>query len=270
VRAETSLNDFVLGARSLFDSEFSKPPFPYSAKTRPKAPPIGNPRRVGTAFDYAMRLCLAKLNHIPVDEIRLLAEKAATTRRRREFVRDFRVKLQCFLEGKSEINDLLADCIVLAKLEPLARGAPEYMYWSPDIFSVEDSDVEDVQNLVGLIDNERFVATSRCVLNPSFGERGSVVGDADFILDDAIVDIKTYKCLELKRQDFRQLLGYFTLNLRQDNVYGEVYKLGIYYSRFGILFTSLVQAPKNGWKTFRREFEAAIALWKEYSRDAEE
>jgi len=267
---DISLDRFVLATRSLFDYEFNKPPFPYPAKTQPKAPPIGNARRVGTAFDYAMRLCLAKLNHIPVNEIRLVAEKAATRRKNREFVRDFREKLQCFLEGKLEISDLLADCIVLAKLEPLARGAPEYLYWSPDIFRVEDSDVEDLQNLVGLIDNELFVATSRCILNPSFGRSGPPVGDADFILDDAIIDIKTYKCLEFKRQDFRQLLGYFVLNLREGNVYGELKRLGIYYPRFGIPFTFLVPAPKNGWEVFRNEFEDAIVLLKECLKGIEE
>jgi len=267
-----SLSDFVLGARSLFDYEFSKPPFLYSAKTRPEAPPIGNPRRIGTAFDYAMRLCLAKSNSISVNEIRLVAEKATIRRRSKEFVKDFKEKLQHFLEGKLEIEDLLSDCIVLAKLEPLARGANEYIYWSADIFSVEECDIEDLQNLVGLIDNKLFVATSRCVLNPSFGESSLIVGggDADFILDDAIIDIKTTKRLKLERQDFRQLLGYFMLNLREGNAYGEVSKLGIYYSRFGILFTFVVPAPKNGWEVFRKEFEGAIELWKECLKDAEE
>jgi hypothetical protein len=266
-----SLKQFVLDTRFLWDREFSKPPFPYSAKTEPKAAPIGNPRRVGTAFDYAMRLCLAKLNHIPVDEIRLVAEKAATRRKSREFVRDFREKLQCFLEGKLEIDDLLAGCVVLANLEPLGRGAPEYMYWSSDLFRVEDSDVEDLQNLVGLIDNKLLVATSRCELNPGFGESGQMVGgsDADFILDDALIDIKTYKCLELERQDFRQLMGYFMLNLREGNVYGELNKLGIYYSRFGILHTFPVPAPKNGWEIFRNEFETAIVLYEEWLKDTE-
>jgi len=267
-----SLSDFVLGARSLFDYEFSKPPFPYSAKTKPKALPIGNPRRIGTAFDYAMRLCLAKLNSIPVKEIRLVTEKATTRRKSKEFVRDFKEKLEHFLEGKLEIEDLLSDCIVLAKLEPLARGANEYMYWSPDIFRVEEGDVEDLKNLVGLIDNKLFVATSQCVLNPSFGESSLIVGggDADFILDDAIIDIKTTKSLQLKRQDFRQLLGYFMLNLREGNSYGEVSKLGIYYSRFCILFTFVVPAPKNGWEVFRNEFDGAIELWEEYLKDTEE
>lgn len=266
-----SLNEFALATRSLWDLEFNKPTFPYSANTKPKAPPIGNSRRVGTAFDYAMRLCLARLNHIPLGEIRLVAEKAATRRKSREFVRNFKEKLQYFLEGKVEIDNLLADCIVLAKLEPMARGAAEYMYWSPDLFQVEDSDVKDLQNLVGLINNRLFVAASCCVLNPGFGESGRMVGggDADFVLDDAIIDIKTYKRLELERQDFRQLLAYFMLNLREGNVYGELNKLGIYYSRFGILFTSAVPTPKSGWEVFRNEFETAIVLCDEWLKGTE-
>ena len=267
-----SLSDFVQGARSLFDDEFSKPLFPYSAKTEPKAPPIGNPRRVGTAFDYAMRLCLAKLNHIPANAFPLVAEKAATRRKAREFMRDFKEKLQYFLEGSSDINDLLADCIVLAKLEPLARGASENMDWSPDLFRIENNDSEDLQNLISLIDNKLFVANRQCVLNPIFGESSLIVGgaDADFILDDAIIDIKTTKYLKLERQAFRQLLGYFMLNQREGNMHGEINKLGIYYSRFGILFTFLVPIPINGWEIFRNKFETAIELWIDFLKETGE
>jgi len=264
-----SLSDFVLCVRSLFDGEFSKPPFPYSAKTKPKVPSIGNPRRIGTAFDYAMRLCLAKLNRIPVNEIPLVAEKATTRRKGKEFVRDFKDKLQHFLEGKLEINDLLSDCIVLANLEPLARGASEYMYWSPDLFRIEDSDIEDLRNLVALVDSKLFIAKRQCVLNPIFGKSSLIVGgaDADFIFDDTIIDIKTTKYLKFERQSFRQLLGYFMLNLREDNMYGKINKLGIYYSRFGVLFTFLIQTPNSGWETFRNKFEKAIELWREFLKD---
>ena len=51
-------------------------------------------------------------------------------------------------------------------------------------------------------------------------------------------------------------------------MYGEINKLGIYYSRFGTLFTFPLPTPKNGWEVFIDKFEAAIQWWN--SPDIEE
>lgn len=110
-----------------------------------------------------------------------------------------------------------------------------------NIGAIDAKDVEDLMNLCSLIKLEMFKAREVCLLNPTFGEASTMVGgaDADIVIDDLIIDIKTTKKLELKRDDYNQLVGYYALykiggiaGAQQNH---QIRKLAIYFSRFGYL-----------------------------------
>jgi hypothetical protein len=75
-------------------------------------------------------------------------------------------------------------------------------------------------------------------MNPTFGDSSKDIGgaDADIIIDDTIIDIKTTKYSKFEKEYFRQLIGYYLLNVRECNKYGKINNLGIYFSRYGLLF----------------------------------
>ena len=194
---------------------------------------------VGMAFDYAMRMRLVQINEMAPVELSEGGDLIATRgvkggKRRQVFIDDFWHK---WFEGYT-VTELLPDCIILANLETVFRSGIDP--GNDDIFHVDKKDVEDLQNLVNLIDGdtwrERIEESSR--LNPCFGKSSSAVGggDADVIIDGKLIDIKTVKALEARKEIIRQVFGYYLLNLREGNP-DKIHTLGIYFSRHGVLHT---------------------------------
>jgi DNA integrity scanning protein DisA with diadenylate cyclase activity len=71
--------------------------------------------------------------------------------------------------------------------------------------------------------------------------------DADLIIDDMLVDIKTTKSLELSKDYFHQLIGYLTLYylngvIERKKSLPEINKLAIYFSRFSYLYVIQVES----------------------------
>lgn len=202
-----------------------------------KAEPLTkNYSTIGTAFDYALRLCLVRLNHMSSTEFCREGEMTAEygvrkNKRRKVFVERFWDK---WLAGAT-VEDVLPDCITLAKLESVYRSGRDSS--NDDIFYVDSDDVEDLRNLVGLIDPVQWEAHRQCVLNPVFGDSSKYIGgaDADVIIDGRLVDAKATKHLKFTKEYLRQLVGYYLLNLREGDMYG-IKELGVYFARHGVLF----------------------------------
>ena len=231
-----SLTDWVKGETKLVDALFDKPAF--NIKGGLKAEPLTkNYPTVGTAFDYALRLQVASLNANLVSSFPLVAQKGVGgNRKRREFINNFEEKRKNYLSGQLAIHDLLQDCVILAKMDNVFRSGKDYP--NSDIFSVDEADIEDLQRLINLVDPNLWIASKQCFLNPDFGQSSLDLNgaDADLIIDSRLIDIKTTKYLKFKREDFRQLVGYQILNIRENDMYGSIESLGLYFSRFGILF----------------------------------
>ena len=124
-----------------------------------------------------------------------------------------------------------------------------------------------------MVNRTSFTAIRRCILNPIFEKSSPDVGgaDADFIIDGTLIEIKTTKYLEFKREYFRQLTGYHILNKREHNMYGELEKLGIYFSRFGKLFTYPIPTMHEvvvecGTREEKDAWEMIEAAIKEYNK----
>ena len=78
-------------------------------------------------------------------------------------------------------------------------------------------------------------------MNPTFGNASIMVGgaDADLVIDEMLIDIKTTKIFQMKREYYDQLIGYYTL-YRIDGINGmpganKIKRLGLYFSRHGYL-----------------------------------
>ena len=136
-------------------------------------------------------------------------------------------------------DELLESILILAQIEMMRRSGR-----SDDNLGITHSeDINDLRNLFAIVEPEKFVSQNICLLNPSFGEASKLVGgaDADLLVDETLIDIKTTKNLQLKRDDFDQLLGYVALNeisaIGSQSPKPTISKIAIYYSRYSFLHT---------------------------------
>lgn len=127
--------------------------------------------------------------------------------------------------------------------------------------SIPQQEMDDLLSLYKSIPRDLFIGDS-IFLNPDLSllnreirpaprklVGGGVKADADAIVDDLLVEIKTSKekmTPSLPLEDFCQLMGYFALtSLGRRH---EIKRLGIYYARFGYLFEFPIPRalPKKG------------------------
>ena len=241
-----------------------KPPIRFD---RIKAPPLTtNYRIVGTAFDYLLRFFLQRINttaqtsrwvaELGVDLIgtseygydldkNTLSRKTDRQRRKADkYINESRREHQVYLETCVVTNKLVVAALRLAYLDVAYRAGPDRIDWlsleSPDL-----KDVADLRALLGLVNESSFRATRTCLLNPTFGAASRLVGgaDADLLLDDCLIDIKTTKNPHLDVRDFFQLIGYYLLRgfdgihcANSKTKAREINFLAIYFSRYGYLW----------------------------------
>lgn len=260
--------------KEFLDKNFIFPKIKVQAKLL--APPLTkNYALVGTAFDYLIRFYVQRLNEntcsegkwiceisiekledmwrkgifvegiFPEDHLKFLNKALHTVQRAKELE-------QIYLKTGVFSDELIETSLLIAKLDPIVRAGPFVISSVIKSFEhIEPEDVLDLKNLVSLLKPEFFTKRKICLLNPTFGEGSALVGgaDADMIIDDTLIDIKTVKKAELKREYFRQLFGYYILSYidksnRSEDV--EINRLGIYFSRHAYLLTiSIDEILKN-------------------------
>jgi len=235
-----------------------------------QAPPLSrNYSLVGNAFDYLLRFHVKRLNPgahesewiaetvashsqyfdgnrdwiFTGGKIRLDPQGERDQRRARLVVKEARRHHAAFLRNGSGAENLLRSALLLAQLDPLLRASGINFSWR----RADLADVRDLRRLLSVVEPRHFRTKRVCVLNPRFGEASELVGgaDADLLLDGSLIEIKTTKLFEVKREWFDQLLGYYLLS-RLDGIEGvdqrhRVTRLGIYFSRHGYLWTFKVQ-----------------------------
>lgn len=207
---------------------------------------------VGTAFDYLLRFWLLKTN--PEAEVRhwvaetaveildsdLLESDVPTSFKRtaKRILMEAKQTYEEYLKTGDVTDEIIRATVHLAQLDPIYRVA----YIDPNLGVVEQPIIDELRALLSLVTPEYFHAKAYCALNPIFGEASHLVGgaDADLVIDDILIDIKTTKSGKLDKGQFHQLVGYYVLshiggiNSHRDI---EINRLGVYYSRYGELLT---------------------------------
>ncbi len=212
---------------------------------------------IGTAFDYLLRFFVQRLNLPIAKSRRWIAEVAlsdleeeaeweiaslransvrkATTAR--TLITTAKQQFSTYLDSGKLSDDLVHSALNLATLDPIARaGVGDEM-----IGVVSTEYIQDVKRLIQTVDESLFQARSLCLLNPNFNESPdfAIGADADLVLDDVVIDIKTTQPCRLNRSDLDQLIGYFLLNelvgFAGATPTPRVTKVGIYFSRHAYL-----------------------------------
>jgi hypothetical protein len=238
----SSILDSAAG-RAFFKGRVQRPTSSAPALTARFEPISDHPQRIGTAFDYALRVGLAARGWARMGET---IAQTALRRRRTE------------LEGAGALTQ--ATALVTESIQvlrglgagPLTDGAaracwdlagidPVYRRGRTEEIGVPAStdDLVELQALYDLVRWDEFQPAHELVLNPRFQEGSHLVGgaDADLYLDGCIIDIKTTARPRLDLDYIRQLLCYAALA----SVHGisgidkaPVSELGVYFSRAGV------------------------------------
>lgn len=137
-------------------------------------------------------------------------------------------------------NQLLSAVIFLAQMDPkhlFDQGYNEYK-----LGKIYQRDIKDLDTLIKLFDPKLFKADKTCVINPKFQAepRRSGGAQADLVIDDTLIDVKTTSKLQVYLPEWYQILAYFALTTCKDvdgmNLSLAIKRLGIYFARFGELF----------------------------------
>ena len=135
--------------------------------------------------------------------------------------------------GKLE-DELIESTLKLAQLDLVYRAEAIYI---DDRISKQD--VSDLRNLFGVaVRSNIFKKNQKNFLNPTFGKGSKLVvgADADLVIGDTLIDIKVTKDLNLKRDWYNQIIGYYALST-MENKPTKIKNVGIYFARHGVLHT---------------------------------
>ena len=142
-----------------------------------------------------------------------------------------------FISDGQITQKLIESTLLLAQVDLIYRP----VRISRNLGGFNKNDVKDLKSLISLVNHDTFKANKICILNPTFGKASALVGgaDADLVIDDALIDIKTTKLFQMKREYYNQLIGYYIL-YRISGIDGmptnhQIKRLGIYFSRFKYL-----------------------------------
>ena len=270
-----SLTSFLKNkdVKDAFKREFKKPRLKLQGELL--APPLTNHYGlVGTAFDYLLRFYIKRINPNAIEQhwvseaslhllemahlhdlleipevspvIQKLKEKITENptlsdpivyKKVKEIIQYSKKVRDEFIKTGKMSSDLYKAVLLLAQVDVIYRAGVV----DENLGNVDEKDIEDLKNLISVAKPEYFKAKKICILNPTFGIASQLVGgaDCDLVIDDAIIDIKTTKKLDLTRNYFDQLIGYYIL-YKIGGIDGmpsncEIKKLGIYFSRYAYL-----------------------------------
>ena len=202
---------------------------------------------VGTGFDYLLRALLER--GLPAGQVQTgalvagLAPHMSSGRRAAAAARSLELAEQvfrAFISNELPIGRQVARaCLVLAKLEAVLRSGE--LHYLDSVEEIAELDIQDLLALLDLVPLEQFNLHRRLVLNPVFKLARLVGGaDADLLLDDTLIEIKTTKIPKLTNAYLYQLVGYLLLNNLggiRDTEETPIRRLGVYFARHGLLHT---------------------------------
>ena len=148
---------------------------------------------------------------------------------------------QSYIQNGFLTDELIPAALCLAHLEGSLRSG---IFNEADLVTSDERDIADLRQLMSLVREQDFSSRKACYLNPTLGSTDS---NADLIIDDKLIDIKTTKYLVLDRRHLHQLVqcyillsveGIYVGGKRHINYFEEeceVNQICIYFSRHGYL-----------------------------------
>lgn len=235
--------------REAIESLDKPPVYPEDVKAHPPRQYQGMEYAlVGMAIDYLIRFEIQRRNpKAMIYTGDLVAEQAVVYEDElRSPVSDILAgaKANCtaYANGSDAVELPTRECLDLARLENLVRGGDSVIASVDRYLGESDDDLEeDLENLIDIADPILDVGRY-AVLNPVLANRG-VVADADLIVDDALIDMKTTINPEFTNSFWRQLVGYLVLMDIHSNLNEKTHnwtidwpdEFGVYFSRSGDL-----------------------------------
>lgn len=282
-----SLTRFVArpAMRAAFNANAARVRLPFNARgLEPTAPSRGlHHSAVGTAFDYLARFRLARevMRGLRDADVTLhdtgwaaedaVAAMADHPRYRRHhprwsfLVAKARELFDDWVGGREDDVGRVAKCCqYLANVDLLVRIGDFNPFFAP-----REAVQAELLELDAAFDPLRLLGPRRTVmLNPVFMLSDMVDGaDADLIVDDTIIDIKTTNGIGPSAGHLRQLLGYAVLHGMGgvDAGSGEastdpVRRVGVYFARYGRIAAWDIDEvmPDGGFDRFAAAFRAEI------------
>ena len=249
------------------------PPFPRQISAPIIMPPVTNRYSlVGTAFDYAIRFELERLNPHACTEM-WVSEVAVTRtwgiqRKKAQKIldaakADFETYVKNPIPSIATRTIMAAHAIRLAKLDVIYRAD----YTDPAMDVADPDDVQDILQLLAAAPYSTLAHPTTLYLNPTFGHYSHVVGgaDCDLISGDALIDIKVTKNANIDASYVRQLLSYIILargSRKKDTTFPDIHFLGVYFARHAHLWTLPVKSI-----TDNPQFPAVEASYLDYAQD---
>jgi hypothetical protein len=201
---------------------------------------------VGTAFDYLLRWSLAARFPVFREQRTWIAEAVARMfeGRRTKLARTIQTRIVTArrrferYRRSGELTDgLCRSAIELAQIDPLFRagvGAEHILRPLPSVYA------EELRELHAIVPWDQLRPERNGWLNPVFRASRLVAGaDADLVVDDMLVDIKTSVDSRVYRDQFNQVLGYYLLHLlgglKSAPRRHAIRRLAVYQSRQGRL-----------------------------------
>lgn len=233
------------------------------------APLTTNYALVGTAFDYLLRFYIKRMNPKAITDT-WIAEIAVQKMDIYDRVGGFSQTIEKakkyykqYLKDGKLTPAVIKTAIRLARIDPFYRVG----YRDPNMNVVHNDDVKDLRNLIKIVDKSIFKAKKVCVLNPTFGEASGYVrgADADILLDDTLIEIKTTKHRKIHLNTIYQLIGYYLLS-RIGGIDGvkrkvKIKYMAVYLARYGIMLKFMVPGPKSDFIKISNKDIEAFSKW---------
>jgi len=230
-------------------------------------PNTRNYANVGTAFDYLLRFLIKAHNQTAITKS-WVAHKSLEILEGKErkqaisILKNAEEQYFQFIKDKKLNDNLIVSALLLTKLDVVLRRG---IGLSEIDMNINPADVTDLKNLIQGVPKDLYLNKKTCVLNPTFGLASHLVdgADADLLIDNTLIDIKTTIQTKFTDLYFYQLMGYVTLHylgllyannikeiipigvfdeddadiFKSEFLNTKIDKIGVYYSRFNYLYT---------------------------------
>lgn len=160
-----------------------------------------------------------------------------------------------FIRTGTMTRNLREAALNLATLDLVVRTGR--MFSMP---TVTDDILTDMEHLYSIMQKSGVMCPkNRTFLNPTFGKGSMLVdgADADLIIDDTLIDIKTTKSCLFTQDIYNQLLGYYALSTFEKK-FGGIIEMGVYFSRYGMLDMVGAQGKKRICYKLQLKFKSRV------------